>query len=83
MEGEVPRANNNDIDMIHNSHLFFQFFCSYLCSFHSWYDESQIIVFDIYDQTSWSGKIIGVAESDSSSKDPILIKLESGSGKDW
>lgn len=49
-----------------------------------WYDNSQIIAIDsgASGGTSWSGKIIGVAEYDNTN-DPIVVKLESGSGRDW
>ena len=55
-------------------------------SISSWYDESQLTVFDsgTDGETSWSGKIIGVAESNNDkSTDPIVVKLESGGGSDW
>ena len=50
----------------------------------SWYDDSKIIEFDTSSSTSWSGKIIGVAEYDNNPFSlPIVIKLESGGGGDW
>ena len=52
--------------------------------FRSWYEDSNVVEFNSDSSKSWSGKIIGVAEYDNNpSNDPIVVKLESGSGRDW
>lgn len=57
-----------------------------LHSRHSWYNRNLIKTFDsgTYYPSSWSGKVIGVADSNNNPNNyPIVVKCETGSGDDW
>lgn len=69
------------VSVTHLPHAHFHFH-----SRHSWYNQNLIKTYDsgTYYPSSWSGKVIGVADSNNNPNNyPIVVKCETGSGDDW